>query len=1022
MKSAPNGILMSLMVACALTVGASSWLEKMQGQDAVPKPALFDELSRVESPSDNSRGEELPGRDQSAAPALSQGSAVTPFSQIPDLPAGLTNSSDTNGDAETTDASEPPRKLSQRTLRPSYSAPPQVGGDIELPNRMQTSSPNAASSVTDSSPMNEPSFPQTGTRSGTVGPESIPFFGLSPQSIGPTLASPTINMPLPQIGRQVTPTIAPSQAIDLNQIQNRSVPVGNLALGGEPCPHCASTTCTICCQPRCITRTIMVPQWSTVWNSVFETRYRTDIKEEAYTIEQVVEHQVPEIIQETVMVPEPRIRTFQEFRSEEFQVPVKEPYSVTVRKPKQRMVPVDREETFKVPFEEKYTVMVPQEKIVSETKYKTITDKEPREIKYTVDVEREKKRFVLDYEDKEFVLKKQERFIRPVQKTLTRKKLRYENVTATRPVQYEEIVYKERFVDVIEEELEDGKKQSPIRDEEVVEYKPLDRKPTYDQPVVVQTGAKIKKQHPYTVAVPQLVTAYENYTVSKPYEEEVTISWNTRRQVPREIVQKYDVRIPYIENIPRQYRIKVPHQVMKKGKRTVPKQIPRTRYQIVKRDMGRWETEICTLPTYEVSLDLCGCSTCCPKTRTVRRTVWKPNVVTSKIPYTVFDTVKQEVEFEYPVLEYSYETRDRMEAITKYRVEPREAKLTVYDFVPGVETKTVKVTKYEQVPMQRKIEIQKFTEEKRFREYEFSDYKTNRTVKQIPIDINVPVPVIAKKTVVIDGEPKVVPKRRKIKIIEPVPVTRTRMETYVKRVPVFDTETYTKTVEIEDSREVKKVVKVKMPIPRIETYIEKVPEIRTRIEYVDVKKRVPVVETKTVTEMVPETRSRTVYKTETRTVAELKPEMYFEDEVEVFERTVYKKKVRNVPVNRAEIYWVKVPKVLKKTVFKTVKKKIKRPALRRVPIRVPYQHEERIPRRVCTMVAQTITIPIEECCEHCVVHLPGVAAANEAYSEYGNIYSANFLDWVRQGATTAMPVVPLPAVVEPRSIEALPAR
>ena len=103
-----------------------------------------------------------------------------------------------------------------------------------------------------------------------------------------------------------------------------------------------------------------------------------------------------------------------------------------------------------------------------------------------------------------------------------------------------------------------------------------------------------------------------------------------------------------------------------------------------------------------------------------------------------------------------------------------------------------------------------------------------------------------------------------------------------------------------------------------------------------------------------------------------------------------------MPVNRAEISWVKVPKVLKKTIFKTVKRKVKRPALRRVPVRVPYQVEVRIPRRVCVMVPHTITVPVEECCEHCTWHLPGVAHATNAWLEYSGAQAARMFWWVRE--------------------------
>ena len=760
------------------------------------------------------------------------------------------------------------------------------------------------------------------------------------------------------------------------------VPVADLGIAAHgPCNVCGLESCTICCQPKCITKTIMVPQFRTVWSSLFETRYRTEIKEEGYTIEREVDHQIPRVVTETVMVAEPRIRTFQDFREEEYQEPVDEPYTVMVRKPRQRMVPVEREETYRYPVEQEYTVMVPEEKIVTETKYRTVIDKEPRQEKYTVEVEREKKRLVIDYREKELPIKRRV----PVKVKRKIPRTRYEwyyvNEPRTKIVDEPYVEYVETL-DRYREAVATKEPARRVVEEGDVIYR--DKNVPWEQKVVRQVEETKTIPTQYTVAVPAVVKAYENYTEAVPVTENVTVNLTTRRQVPREVVRKYEVRIPFIENIPRQYKVKVPMQVMKKGVRTIPKQIPRTKYQLVKKDIGKWATTVDTIPTYEIESDRCGCSTCCPKNRTVRRTVWQPNVVVSKVPYTVFETVKKKIPYEYPVLEYRTETRDRMEPVTRYRTETREARFTVFDVKPANETKVFKVQRYKQVPRRREVLVQTFSEEKRDGEAEISEY--SNVVSTFPKSQKFREPVVQENSITETFErlgPDAQGQLITTKLLEPVIKTRKKEVSFTVKVPKKRIIEYEEEIELTEYETVTKTIKVQDPIPREEYYTEKVPEIRTRVKYVDVEKRVPYVETKTVTEMVPQKRTRTIYKTDIRTVVELKPEIYFEDVKETFTRTVYKKRIRNVPVNRAEIYWVKVPKVLKKTIFKTVRRKVKQPALRRVLVKVPYQVEVRIPRRVCTMVPQTITIPVEECCEHCTWHLPGVATATNAWLEYG---------------------------------------
>ena len=325
MKSISNRILVVTLALCALTVLASARVAQMHGQEKVQRPEGV--------------GEELPGRE-AAEPPIIYGNQ-TPFGQLPETQFEPTEPSSVL-DADTDES------ITQTVRKPSMQADEEAlpGRQSDDPGVLELFPPApTGGSIPQnvSSPLSNIAAPTTVVPNAVVPNVFIPNVTLPP-------SNPILPAPTPIVG---------------------SVPLASLDIpAGTVCPQCGSQTCTICCQPKCITKTILIPQYHTVWSSIFETRYRTEIKEEAYTVEQVVDHQVPRVIQETVMVPEPRIRTFQDFREEEYQVPVEEPYSVMVRKPRQRMVPVEREETYRYPEEQEYTVMVPEDKIVTETKYK----------------------------------------------------------------------------------------------------------------------------------------------------------------------------------------------------------------------------------------------------------------------------------------------------------------------------------------------------------------------------------------------------------------------------------------------------------------------------------------------------------------------------------------------------------------------------------------------------------------------------------------------------------------------------
>ena len=795
-------------------------------------------------------------------------------------------------------------------------------------------------------------------------------------------------------GSSVRSTVLPGTAVTGSSLFP-SLPGTAIGISGHHggncnCDRCAigsKQTCRTCCQPLCATQTILVPQLYTIYRTVHETHYRPEVREVPYFREETVTHRVPVIEKFPVIVKEPRIRNFKTYRREEYQVPREVSYTVMVPKPKTRQVTSERVESYEVPEEEQYTVMVPKEKEVRKTKYRIVKDKEPIFKEYVVMVPQQRKRVMIDYETK----KKQ--FVRKVpytvmeERELERKIIRYRDEIREVKIEEEYFEYvtkrgtwKSPRVNV-KKDFIDGK-------EEFLDYSEI--KKQIEESIIVQKRERDTVEQTYTVTVPYKEEVEEVYWENETYEEMVSRPSITKALQSRDVVKPYQVKIPYIEHVPQMYAINIPFETKAKKYRVVPQQTPVTKQQTVKRDMGRWVTETVNLETYEIGNDRCGCSTCCPQTRTVRKTRWVPNIVSQNLPYTTFKTAAKKVPYEVPVIKYRREPRQRMIPITKYRTEVRERVEKEYFYETSTKPASFPVTKFRMVRRVRPKTVTVYREETRSKEIPVNRYVDIEEKRLIPFSVkrveprvrDIKLPTLIDQRFEVDED---------FTYTDAVPQKRVIVKNVTVRLPFEDVEKFTVKVPQIKYRDVAEVEEFEVEVPREVTYTVEVPEVRVKKEFIEIERKVPYVETTMVTEMVPEVKTRRVYKTRERTVSDIREESFMTAEEEVVTKTVYDTKYRDVPVFQSELYWEDVTKVLKKTVFKNVTRTVKRPALKKYKVNVPYQVKVRVPKQLTRMVPRQITVPIEACCTECCTEFSDLSSVYQSYMEYG---VGRFNSWI----------------------------
>jgi hypothetical protein len=113
---------------------------------------------------------------------------------------------------------------------------------------------------------------------------------------------------------------------------------------------------------------------------------------------------------------------------------------------------------------------------------------------------------------------------------------------------------------------------------------------------------------------------------------------------------------------------------------------------------------------------------------------------------------------------------------------------------------------------------------------------------------------------------------------------------------------------------------------------------------------------------------------------------------EVRTKTVYETKVRNEPQVRTELYWEDVPETRYRTVMVRVPRQVAREHVQTYTVNVPYQVSVCLPVQVFRMVAKTIIVPVEDCCDECYRGFQDVQESSRAYLEYGYRRVCDWLD------------------------------
>jgi hypothetical protein len=116
---------------------------------------------------------------------------------------------------------------------------------------------------------------------------------------------------------------------------------------------------------------------------------------------------------------------------------------------------------------------------------------------------------------------------------------------------------------------------------------------------------------------------------------------------------------------------------------------------------------------------------------------------------------------------------------------------------------------------------------------------------------------------------------------------------------------------------------------------------------------------------------------------------------EMRNRTVMQTQIIQVPVVQQQTYSVLVPEVRTRTIYRTQTKIVPETQSCNYTVMVPSQVEETIPHRVCRWQAQTITVPVADCCPDCLERFPAAQAAGDAYSQYCRECVESGLGWLR---------------------------
>jgi len=228
-----------------------------------------------------------------------QNNSFAPPSGSASSRSGNTNSSSSNADGSQTNND-------YRDLDPNLLRPESAYGSRRTPSQStRTTDPSTLQSpgllpTTNGRSLNN--FPALkGSAGGNTFFPSLPgtAIGIGPGALGAS-----------GLGSRIEPSIGLGHNLGHNG-----------TCGCDRCRVATKETCRTCCQPLCVTRTILVPELYTFYRTVNETHYRPEVREIPYFREEAVTHRVPVIEKFPVTIKEPRIRNFKTYRKEEYQSP-----------------------------------------------------------------------------------------------------------------------------------------------------------------------------------------------------------------------------------------------------------------------------------------------------------------------------------------------------------------------------------------------------------------------------------------------------------------------------------------------------------------------------------------------------------------------------------------------------------------------------------------------------------------------------------------------------------------------------
>jgi len=256
--------------------------------------------------------------------------------------------------------------------------------------------------------------------------------------------------------------------------------------------------------------------------------------------------------------------------------------------------------------------------------------------------------------------------------------------------------------------------------------------------------------------VPETKTVTRTVCDMVPEQRTKTVSYTVCKPVWTEKTCEYTVRIPICRDVKQEYTVMVPRQEIRTASRTVCKRIPVTETRTVRVDEGCWETQAVEVPCSpcrgcHLRKRCCGecscCDPCAPKTRTVCKRVWVPNIVEKEVDCTSYKLVREEVPCNYTVTVCTPETRTRTVRVRDCKTETR--------------TRTFKVCHYEQEQRTREVN------------YTVCVAKTREVECQVTCCKNVPVTKTVSYTVCV---PVMVEKEVQVRV--------RKMETKTIQVPV----------------------------------------------------------------------------------------------------------------------------------------------------------------------------------------------------------------------------------------------